>query len=666
MKNYEERTNDVLNKIAEYEKQNEAKTPQTAKAPKAAKKAKTPEIYKPVYRSSRGGVIAAVSTAAAALVLIIAITLVLFLPYPDSKVNIGAYKDSDYYELIKVINDLTYSKPPYKNNFEAWFGSATGGINGSGNKGETSNPSDSDGAVPPAGADAPGSSNGSYEETTNNQVDGVIEGDLLKRSSDYAYYLLPHSYEYKNNCFILRVYRLAGNDTALVSEHEISPDENSYFYFQTPEMYLTEDCRSLILILPCNLNNRAGTCLIGLDVTSPEEVKETARVYVSGNYVSSRMTDDLLLFTNFTVYSNPDFSNESEFLPQTGSADDMTSLPIENICFSPDANYARYAVACKINLSTLEIDDTLAFLSYSENAYVSKDNIFLTRTGREIINTKDYKNRDFSYSKNYTEISCINYAGEGLDLKGSFSVDGTVLNQYSMDEYENVFRVAATTTNLDSTETYTTTGTSASLYCVNLQNFEIIGKTENFAPKGESVRSARFDKEKAYVCTAVVNTDPVFAFDLSDYNNITYKRTPDIDGFSTSLIKFTNGTLLGIGEEWGDLKIEIYGETETSVDSLAKYTLDCSFSRDFKAYYIDAERELIGLGTYIYRYNIDIRESRYCYMLFAFDGEKIQLAKTVNYGEERVNYDGIRTAYDDGFIYVFSEAGVNVINYDAE
>ena len=80
----------------------------------------------------------------------------------------------------------------------------------------------------------------------------------------------------------------------------------------------------------------------------------------------------------------------------------------------------------------------------------------------------------------------------------------------------------------------------------------------------------RFDGTDAYVCTAVQLTDPVFFFDLSDMDNITYKETGTIEGFSTSLVNFGNGYLLGIGtgNVWGSLKIEIYEESATGVVSV--------------------------------------------------------------------------------------------------
>ena len=117
---------------------------------------------------------------------------------------------------------------------------------------------------------------------------------------------------------------------------------------------------------------------------------------------------------------------------------------------------------------------------------------------------------------------------------------------------------------------------------------------------GEEATAVRFDGVYAYVCTAevITLTDPVYFFDLSDLSNITYTDTGTIDGFSTSLIQLEDGYLLGIGyNEERNLKIEIYEETESGVQSVCTYEKACGFSEVYKSYFIDREKNLIGLAT---------------------------------------------------------------------
>jgi uncharacterized secreted protein with C-terminal beta-propeller domain len=171
---------------------------------------------------------------------------------------------------------------------------------------------------------------------------------------------------------------------------------------------------------------------------------------------------------------------------------------------------------------------------------------------------------------------------------------------------------------------------------------------EAFAPAGEQAESVRFDDNYAYVCTAevITLTDPVYFFDLSDLEHITYKDTGTIDGYSSSLVDFGEGYLVGIGYgKQGFLKIEVYEECETGVESVAVYEKEWDFSQDYKSYLIDREKNLVGLATYSF-------DGKLTYVLLHFDGYGWnELVKVP------VSWDlsHIRGVLIDGWLYVFDE-----------
>ena len=244
-------------------------------------------------------------------------------------------------------------------------------------------------------------------------------------------------------------------------------------------------------------------------------------------------------------------------------------------------------------------------------------------------------------------------------------VKGHLKDQWSMDEYEDVLRVFATTNESTYRETYyengmvsadmlvpTRGGTNASLYCIDLSSFEIIASVMNFAPPGEEIRSVRFDGEAAYVCTSIQLSDPVFFFDLSDLDNISYKDTGTIDGFSTSLINFGNGYLLGIGrgDDWNTLKVEVYEETADGVSSVCSYeNTEAICSEEYKSYYVDRKNQLFGFGVVDYDHNM---YTTYRYILLHFDGyELLELVNVPLKGYP----DNMRGVYIDGYMYMFGE-----------
>lgn len=563
-----------------------------------------------------------------ALVCVTAFSFVLFTPYAVQPTAAEKYKDSEYHTVICAIDGLT-PKPTgesYKNNFEKWSSQlinslfAFGGKNAAGDMNAMPPPTDDEVAedITQSGA--------GYVETTDNQVDGVIEGDLFKRTSTHIFYLDMWAHT-------LRVYSIAGENSQPVATFPIDMQGGSMVVNHQPQIYLSADGTRLTLLMSVSKANKTDkwaryTVAVGYDVSDPTDIKEIDRVYLSGDFVSSRMTNgSLLLINDFSVAGTPDFENKQSFLPYFGSWKGMQPVVAEDIICPENATVKRYTVLCEIDPETFTVNDCTALFSHTSEAFVSKENIFVTRSFTE----KEQGEGKCYTMVSKTEISCVYYGGEGLEYKGSATVNGSVKNQYSMDEYNGVLRVVTTTTEEFYEGVYReefgvheglrqemTQG--GSLYCIDLASFEVVASVENFIV-GETVESVRFDKEKAYVCTAVVVTlkDPVFVFDLTDLSNITFVDTGTIKGYSTSLVNFKDGYLLGIGYgETRGFKAEIYVETETGVESVCVYEDDGNFSEDYKSYYINREKGLVGLcvgGNYLllvfdgYGFNVLVHQS---------------------------------------------------------
>lgn len=592
--------------------------------------------------------------------LILVLGLVLFVPYNSNYVNVSKYAFNEYYPLIKALNKMKNDTSVKINNFDRWFGNSlkgSGGINWDGNSDsdfddgmifkDTSTPnywmSDSVEITPPGA-----SIGSSYEEITDNQVQGVTEADRIKRSNKYIYYL-------RNGT--LFIYSIDGEHSQALNSYTLAPDEG----FQIPvnsgswEMYLSEDCSTVTIIAACFKDSKKYTYIVSLDVSEPMAIHLNGQMYITGDCLSSRLIDGkLYIFSRWHCDTSLNYSDNSTFLPQYGTAEKMEYISMDNIIIPDKPTNALYTVVYKLDQKSLSAEDTTAMLSYASTVYVSDNNIFLTRVfsdKQNIWSNDQYLDR--------TEICQIGYAGDSLEYKGSFYIDGTVNNQYSMDEHDGILRVVATTESYTLKEqkygsyTWTTTEnvtTNASLYCVDLSDHSVRASVENFAPEGESVRSVRFDGESAYVCTSIVLKDPVFFFDLSDLDNITYKDTGTIDGYSMSLIDFADGFLMGIGygESFNTLKIEIYREGESTVESHCKYERNyVSFSSEYKSYYINRENQMIGLGLNSCGTGVPSE-----YTLLHFDGyELTELIRVPMEGSNATK----RAVYIDGYLYVFGD-----------
>jgi inhibitor of cysteine peptidase len=127
-----------------------------------------------------------------------------------------------------------------------------------------------------------------------------------------------------------------------------------------------------------------------------------------------------------------------------------------------------------------------------------------------------------------------------IDYKGKGEVPGHVLNQFSMDEYNDYFRIATTVGNVWE-------GSSVNNVYVLDENMETVGKLEDLA-KGEKIYSARFIGPRAYMVT-FKKVDPLFVIDLSDPTNPKVLGKLKIPGYSDYLHPFDENHIIGIGKE---------------------------------------------------------------------------------------------------------------------
>ncbi len=497
-----------------------------------------------------------------------------------------------------------------------------------------------------------------YEETTDLQTQGVIEGDLIKRSSTHIYYLDGN---------ILKVYTIDKNKSTLVTlynmdkiyealnegikikqsgayvANEILDEEtkDEDYYPIANEMFLSQDLKTITVVASGRfdfddgvahyINELPYVSLISLNIEDLGDIYVNNIATVYGRYESARIVDgEILLFTKH----NP--RRENAIIPQYSDGEGFELFGLNKIYTPKNINSKTYLLAHRMDQKTLKMNDVGAYLDFGDIVYVANDNIYLTR---------EYYQRGDKEHKTVTEILRIDYSGDKFVTKGTLKVDGYLNNRFSLDEYDGVLRVV-TTDNTENKLNYIDEGTSANLYCALVNTMEIRASVMRFAPEGETVRSVRFKHYTAYVCTSYQTTDPVFVFDLGNLDNIYYKDTGTIPGFSNTLIDFDDDLLgIGVDENW-NLKLEVYRQNEQNVDRVCHYIVNGTCSDEYKAYFIDRERGLIGLGVYDRNASWPNR-----YLLLHYTGSefRVLMNKEVN-----GNRDVMRATLVDGWFYIVS------------
>lgn len=458
----------------------------------------------------------------------------------------------------------------------------------------------------------------SYKETTDLQTQGVVEGDIIKRSNKYIFHLNGSTLNIYSidGKFSMRVgtielnsaleYIKNGVDVKVTDDELENKIEEDY---TVREMYLSCDCKTVSIIVSDGLSFGSAyvpyVTILSVSVEDPSDIYIKNVSTLFGSYVESRMIEnELFVFTKH--YARSDYLA----IPQYSDGEGFKLFDKENIHVGGRDNNT-YLLAYRMNDSTLKMNKASAFLSYGDDIYVSENNIYLTNEKTQ--KTAEEKNT-------VTEILRVEYQKGGFENKGSVVIDGYLKDRYSLSEYDGFLRAVTT----DNGVRYDENGnvlyqysSNANLYIVELESMQVYNSLIRFAPDGETVRSVRFKRAYAYVCTATQMTDPVFFIDMSDVNNLECKDTGTITGFSTTLIDF-GGDLLGIGVDSGvrSFKLEVYRETETGVERVCSLIKNATYASEYKAYYINRELGLIGLA--ITDYYIGDHPNRY--VLYRYDG----------------------------------------------
>ena len=289
--------------------------------------------------------------------------LILFIPYRAEVPDVSRYADSEYYAVIQRLNDGQVIKPRYRNNLDYLLSKtlsktdgddknyATGGT-GTANGGE---------ARPETGA---------YRETTDNQVAGIVEGDLLKRTDTRIYYADVDS-------AMLRVYSVMGEDSALLGSFDLT---QVTVYPCDMEMYLSADGRSVTLLCGGGTNQ---SMILLLDVTDPAAIRVTRQVSLSGTLVTSRLTGNgrtLLVVTSSRAGRRQDYSDPLSFVPGINRGDGQGMRPLTADCITVPAEMSgtRYSTLTALHAETLDVLDTRSVLAGKLDAvYVNAGTVYL-------------------------------------------------------------------------------------------------------------------------------------------------------------------------------------------------------------------------------------------------------------------------------------------------
>jgi inhibitor of cysteine peptidase len=453
--------------------------------------------------------------------------------------------------------------------------------------------------------------------TTNIQVAGVDEADIVKTDGTYIYTISSASSgvfytRYYDNVMNNTIYIIKADpqDPRVVSEITLGNDTVPAGLFLSQDgnrlvvlasryqVYTYDSSRSdVAMLMP--YQSDVYTFINVYDVSDKAAPVLARNFTISGSYFNSRMIGNYV----YAVISQPaNVYNEAVALPKVYEETSVSDVEPSRIYYADVVEPTYFTFTTFIGLNILDDaqqpTNMTIMMGGTSTMYVSTGNMYVTYP---------------TWSDGqYTSIYRVRIDGNSLAFEAKGNVPGYVLNQYSMDEYNGHFRVATT---------WQKTTQMNNVYVLNL-NLSLVGKLENLA-EDERIYSARFMGDKAYLVT-FRQIDPFFVIDLGDPTEPKVAGELKIPGYSSYLHPFDENHVIGLGKENNTVKLSLFDVSNVNAPTeIAKYIVEGDWTdsealQEPKAFLFDKQKELLVIPISKTNYGVVDPSGREVYMQGGF------------------------------------------------
>ncbi len=440
-----------------------------------------------------------------------------------------------------------------------------------------------DGAAP-AALDANEYSAKSYS-TTNIQVEGVDEADIVKTDGEYIYVATNNDFQSasQNKVYIVKadtqdprvIAKLSLGNNTYVAGLFLSEDSGKLVVIGSHyQLYAFEEVARTEEIMVYPYYSSVNTFLNVYDVSEKANPILARNLTLSGSYFNSRMIGSYV----YAVISQPTYLiNNDVILPQIYENAKASEIEATRIYYA-DMVDTYFTFTTFIGLNIMDIDqeptNMTVMMGGTSNMYVSLNNIYVTYP-------------TWNEQGQYTSIYRVRVNGSELAFEAKGNVLGYVLNQYSMDEYNGYFRLATTSQKNQ---------TQNNVYVLDM-NLNITGKLENLA-SNERIYSARFMGDKCYLVT-FRQIDPFFVLDMSEPAEPKVAGELKIPGYSSYLHPYDEDHVIGLGKEDNKVKLSLFDVSNVNAPTeIAKYIVEGDWTdsealHEPKAFLFDKQKELL-------------------------------------------------------------------------
>ena len=388
---------------------------------------------------------------------------------------------------------------------------------------------------------------GNDHSETNTQVQGVDEADIVKTDGKHIFQIIDGK---------LNIIKAApAKEMSLIKSipftHSFSPSQLFLYEDQLVVIgYTFRDSTPKV-----NPNQRKmiypprhfeATTAIIYDINDPSNPEEIRRVEVEGNHVTSRRVDSYVYlvsnhYPNYWIMEDMR-ADEVELRPRfsdTALKDESTLIPYESIKYIPGSKETNFTLIAAFDLNEPKKEATItSYIGSGNQMYMSKENIYIAVSNYYAV---PFMEGGADNSPN-TSLYKFSVEKDKVEFHSSTEVPGTILNQFSMDEFKGTFRVATT-----KGDTWNANKPSANNLYIYDENLKQIGSLSDLA-RGERIYSARFMGERIYIVT-FKQVDPLFVIDASNPKKPKVLGELKIPGFSNYLHPYDENHIIGFGHD---------------------------------------------------------------------------------------------------------------------
>lgn len=447
--------------------------------------------------------------------------------------------------------------------------------------------------------ESPATASGAQESdhsSTNTQVSGIDEGDIIKNDGKYLYIAKQNtvsivtaypaeemkkvsSINLDQNESVQEIY-LKGNlltiigssyETKTITIDPVSEPAKSGVVSDQPskitDAAVAPETKEM---MPAIWQSQKQFTIVKVyDVTNRAAPVLKRSLGFDGYLVASREKDGrFYVITNRMIFNFPEeYATMNDILP--AYEDSVVSkspiiIKAENVEYCPENVTANYLLVSCFDIDTQDPVTVETILGAGNTVYMSNDALYIIQpyyraymlnegipASDTASGTTDPSGKvepattstaiakaDVYDVDEGTVIMKFTLSGTGVKFSVAGQVPGQVLNQYSMDEFEGTFRIATTKQSMQPM--------SNNVYALD-SLLKVTGKIENLAP-GERIYAVRFVGKTGYIVT-FRNMDPLFVIDLSNPSALKLLGELKIPGFSNYLHPVSSTLLMGVGQD---------------------------------------------------------------------------------------------------------------------